>query len=148
MTYTVDKVWFKSRMDHKGMSLRAVARKMGIEPSALSRSLNSERIIKPEEIKQLAEILEQPAAEILEHINMTTDTVPTAHMEGLGEMPQAQLATQPAHKRHPLFGSMKGTTIIMPGVDLTQPADPDWARVYEDDYDHGVVVQQQDNKQQ
>ena len=69
-------------------------------------------------------------------------------VEGLGEMPQAQLATQPAHKRHPLFGSMKGTTIIMPGVDLTQPADPDWARVYEDDYDHGVVVQQQDTKQQ
>ena len=147
MTYTVDKAWFKSRMDHKGMSLRAVARKMGIEPSALSRSLNSERIIKPEEIKQLAEILEQPAAEILEHINMTTDTVPAAHMEGFGEMPQAQLATQPPQQRHPLFGSMKGTSIVMPGVDLTQPADPDWGKVYDDDYDHGVVTQQDTKRQ-
>lgn len=34
----------------------------------------------------------------------------------------------------PLFGFMKGTTIIAPGVDLTAPADPDWARVYDDDY--------------
>lgn len=70
--------------------------------------------------------------------------------KGFDEMKQANLtgAWDNAGKRHPLFGSMKGTTIIMPGVDLTQPADPDWARVYEDDYDHGVVVQQQDNKQQ
>ncbi len=25
-----------------------------------------------------------------------------------------------------LFGSMKGTTIVMPGVDLTQPTAPEW----------------------
>ena len=31
----------------------------------------------------------------------------------------------------PLFGSMKGTTIVLPGVDLTKPADPDWEKVYE-----------------
>ncbi|MFC0243335.1 DUF7662 domain-containing protein [Rhodopseudomonas telluris] len=29
--------------------------------------------------------------------------------------------------RHPLFGWMKGTVTIPPGVDLTEPADPDWA---------------------
>jgi hypothetical protein len=29
--------------------------------------------------------------------------------------------------RHPLFGWMKGTVTIPPGVDLTQPADPEWA---------------------
>lgn len=34
----------------------------------------------------------------------------------------------------PLFGFMKGTTIVAPDVDLTAPADPDWARVYDDDY--------------
>ena len=27
---------------------------------------------------------------------------------------------------HPLIGWMKGTVQIAPGVDLTQPADPDW----------------------
>ena len=141
---SVDKIWFKSRMEHKGMSLRAVAKKMDIEASALSRSLNSERKFRPEEIAQLAEILEQPAAKILEHINLTTDA------QGFGEMPQVQIAApaQQASNHHPLFGSMKGTSIIMPGVDLTQPADPDWAKVYDDDYDHGVIVQQQGTKHQ
>jgi len=33
-------------------------------------------------------------------------------------------AKQP--RRHPLFGWMKGTVTIAPGVDLTEPADPDW----------------------
>ena len=34
--------------------------------------------------------------------------------------------------RHPLFGALKGITFIPPGVDLTEPADPDWGKVYED----------------
>jgi hypothetical protein len=43
-------------------------------------------------------------------------------------------------RRHPAFGSLKGTTIVLPGVDLTEPADPEWARVYDTDYEHGVVA--------
>jgi len=35
-------------------------------------------------------------------------------------------------ERHPLFGALKEVTIILPGVDLTEPADPDWGKVYED----------------
>ena len=31
--------------------------------------------------------------------------------------------------RHPLFGLLKGLTIVPPGVDLTEPADPDWGKV-------------------
>ena len=147
----VDKTWFRSRIEQKGLSLRAVAKKMNIEASALSRSLNSERKFKPEEITQLAVILEQPAAEILEHINVIADAASPPRTQGFGEVPQTLIAAPgPAapYKRHPLFGSMKGTTIVMPGVDLTQPASPDWAHVYDDDYDHGVVVQQQDIKRQ
>jgi hypothetical protein len=34
--------------------------------------------------------------------------------------------------RHPIYGCLAGTITIMPGVDLTEPADPDWAKVYED----------------
>lgn len=33
--------------------------------------------------------------------------------------------------RHPLYGSMKGLVTLAPGVDLTEPADPDWGKVYE-----------------
>lgn len=36
-------------------------------------------------------------------------------------------AKQP--RRHPLFGAMKGMITIMPGTDLTAPADPDWADI-------------------
>jgi hypothetical protein len=30
--------------------------------------------------------------------------------------------------RHPLIGAMKGLVKIMPGTDLTEPADPEWGR--------------------
>jgi hypothetical protein len=43
-------------------------------------------------------------------------------------------------KRHPLFGAMKGTVRIPEGVDLTEPADPEWADRIEKEYD---PVQQQ-----
>jgi hypothetical protein len=33
--------------------------------------------------------------------------------------------------RHPLFGALKGMVRIPPGVDLTEPADRDWGKVYE-----------------
>jgi hypothetical protein len=32
---------------------------------------------------------------------------------------------------HPLFGALKGLTRIPPGIDLTEPADPDWGKVYD-----------------
>jgi len=35
-------------------------------------------------------------------------------------------------EHHPLFGALKDVTFIPPGVDLTEPADPDWGKVYED----------------
>jgi hypothetical protein len=40
----------------------------------------------------------------------------------------------PAKKgeRHPLFGALKDVTFIPAGVDLTEPADPDWGKVYDD----------------
>ena len=37
-----------------------------------------------------------------------------------------------ARGRHPILGCMKGTLTILPGVDLTAPADSDWGKVYED----------------
>lgn len=33
--------------------------------------------------------------------------------------------------RHPMFGCMKGTVTIADGVDLTQPAMPEWAEMIE-----------------
>jgi hypothetical protein len=33
---------------------------------------------------------------------------------------------------HPIFGALKDVTWIAPGVDLTEPADPEWADLIED----------------
>jgi hypothetical protein len=52
------------------------------------------------------------------------------------EKPAAPAETLPSQQskkgeRHPLFGALKGLVHIPPGVDLTEPADPDWGKVYE-----------------
>lgn len=39
--------------------------------------------------------------------------------------PAAELVGK-AQSRHPLLGALKGLVQVMPGTDLTKPADPDW----------------------
>jgi hypothetical protein len=34
--------------------------------------------------------------------------------------------------RHPVEGCLAGTLTIRPGVDLTEPADPEWGKIYEE----------------
>jgi len=49
----------------------------------------------------------------------------------------AEPATKPyATKdgRHPIFGALKGMVHIPPGVDLTEPADPEWADLVDKKY--------------
>lgn len=55
-----------------------------------------------------------------------------ANRAGFGEAAQAEVGGMP--KRHPLFGCMKGTLTIPPGVDLTEPADPDLADYLDQKY--------------
>jgi hypothetical protein len=33
---------------------------------------------------------------------------------------------------HPAFGAWRGLVTLDPNYDYTQPADPDWGKVYED----------------
>jgi hypothetical protein len=49
--------------------------------------------------------------------------------EGPAEAPPPSRARK--GERHPLFGALKGLVRIPQGVDLTEPADPDWGKVYE-----------------
>jgi hypothetical protein len=47
--------------------------------------------------------------------------------EGLAEETAPfEAAGEKAPRRHPLFGRLKGKITIVPGTDLTQPADPTW----------------------
>jgi len=50
--------------------------------------------------------------------------------KGFADSAQAEINEAPS--RHPIFGCMKGTLTIRPGLDLTAPADADWGKVYED----------------
>ncbi len=38
----------------------------------------------------------------------------------------------PPQDADPLFGCMAGTLTLLPGIDYTAPADPDWGKVYDD----------------
>ena len=34
--------------------------------------------------------------------------------------------------QHPMVGALRGSVVVADGVDLTAPADPDWANAYDD----------------
>ena len=46
---------------------------------------------------------------------------------------------QKPSRRHPAFGCMKGTITVAPGVDLTEPAFPEWADLIEKKYGKGKL---------
>lgn len=41
--------------------------------------------------------------------------------------PSVGFGADSASTRHPLFGWLKGTVHVPPGVDLSEPADPEWS---------------------
>lgn len=69
--------------------------------------------------------------------------VPSGRPWGFGEMHQTGFEDQPSAAkrqteevpktpaRHPAFGVWKGLVTLDPDYDYTQPADPDWGKVYE-----------------
>jgi transcriptional regulator with XRE-family HTH domain len=120
---------------------------VGIPQATISKWESGRQKPSWEHLKKLADALGPLAANVLASIDAPLEGRESGQAEGFEEMQQAPLSAPNSgtvpRKRHPLFGSMKGTTIIMPGVDLTQPADPDWGKVYDDDYDHGVVTEPQ-----
>jgi hypothetical protein len=49
----------------------------------------------------------------------------------------ADAQSQKQTRRHPLIGFMKGTITVAAGVDLTEPAFPEWADLIEEKYGKG-----------
>lgn len=141
----VDKRWFEQSMERQRLSQNEVARLLGIDGGALSRALNDKREMRANEIVKIASILKETPAAVLEHITVGTSVEKTSHALGFAEMNQEKLedpaqteksekapSAELGKRRHPAFGSLKGTTIIMPGVDLTEPADPEWGNLYDE----------------
>lgn len=57
---------------------------------------------------------------------------------GMAETQRAfRLESVRQSRRHPMFGTLKGTLVIEPGYDLTQPADPELADYLAETYKTG-----------
>jgi transcriptional regulator with XRE-family HTH domain len=117
MMINVDRQWFVDRWTEKGLTLRKVAKLIGMDPSALSRTLSGEREMKIPEIGKIASVLDVPRSEVL------------AHIEGTRVQP-----TEPAVLRiseHPGYGFLKGLIKFEEGFDGTGPFDDEpWDQGY------------------
>ncbi len=69
-TKAIDKQWFMDQLAKRGRSLRDLAVRIGIDPSALSRALNGERKLKIEEAEKIARFLETTVEDVLRHMGM------------------------------------------------------------------------------
>ncbi|MER8374839.1 helix-turn-helix transcriptional regulator [Mesorhizobium sp. M1406] len=138
----VDKTWFADQMKEHNISLRRMASRMNMHPSALSRTLNGERRMQVDEIRRIAEIFDQPESEVLVHLGSSDAKAAERRpgfMEGQVDFENALDVNDtageyivPPRGADPLFGCMAGTLTLLPDVDYTAPADPDWGKVYDD----------------
>lgn len=76
-----------------------------------------------------------------EDVDLERETVRfVADRMGFGEMKQPEIKQDPPPqqptaakpKHHPAYGALKGMITLLPNVDYTAPADPEWGKVYED----------------
>lgn len=61
-------------------------------------------------------------------VNLEGETVTFVKEKKSDEFPQPKKNLKVGH---PIFGAMKGSVTVEDGYDLTQPADPEWGKVYE-----------------
>jgi transcriptional regulator with XRE-family HTH domain len=148
----IDSAWFYQQLDREGRSLRAMARELGLDPSAVSRMLRGERKMSADEQDGIAAYLGVSLFEVAARRRGDAAGFAAETQEGyVPNAPRADLEKTKTHSAAPwdadplgglnleatnfydrVRGCMKGTITIAPGVDLTEPADPEWAKVYDD----------------
>lgn len=148
-----DARWLRGRLGIVGRSQSDLARLLGVHRSAISQLLKGKRAIKAVEISEVARFLEVSEAELMQRAGVSTrwsggpgegDDAGQPVGEGFSEVKQTEF--QPAASqtessaqskgktpnRHPAWGALKGMITLLPDVDYTAPADPDWGKVYEE----------------
>ncbi|GLS34055.1 Helix-turn-helix [Mesorhizobium albiziae] len=127
MTLNVDKQWFVDRLAEKGLSLREVAKKLDMDPGALSRTLSGKRRMQLPEVDKIATVLNVPPEIVLAH-SKGMDSVAS----NKNSKPEAiQTSERSKVGRHPGFGFMKGLITFEKGFDVTKPfSDEPWDRGY------------------
>ena len=69
----VDKDWFEQLLAKKGRSQNDMARHIGVDPSAMSRTLNGVRKMQINEANEIARFLGAPVSEVLKHAGVAVD---------------------------------------------------------------------------
>lgn len=64
---TFDGDWFRKQLDAKGLSQAALARHLGLQPSAIVKLFNGMRRLKIDEAEKIGRFLGFPAEEVLRH---------------------------------------------------------------------------------
>ena len=146
----IDTAWFHQRLDERGESVRGLARFMGLDPSAVSRMLKGERKMSADEQDHVSNFLGVNLEEIAarrrgDYVGFGESKQAECAVDGgpVAPVPPTKMFTEEDiiykdGKRymetsegellelHPIFGCMKGTITVMPGVDLTEPMDFEW----------------------
>lgn len=147
----IDSDWFYRQLDAEGRSLRDMARKLGLDASAVSRMLRGERKMSAEEQDGIAAYLGLSINEVAMRRRGAAGGLAERGQEGYlvhdGRSEGSRSASGPDEsKRHManvtaessflerIQRKMAGTVTVPPGVDVTEPPDPEWGRVYDDDY--------------
>lgn len=67
----IDGDWFHNQLDDRGQSLRALARHLGKDASAVSRTFSGKRRMTMEEAAEIAAFLGVPVTEVMHHAGIT-----------------------------------------------------------------------------
>lgn len=87
---TIDVKWFRSQLAERGLSQRELARKLGLDQSAISLTFSGKRRMQFTEAASIARLFSLPVSDVLRHAGMPVDdpaqTVPLCSFyDGHGE---------------------------------------------------------------
>lgn len=141
----IDTAWFHKQLDARGESVRGLARFMELDASAVSRMLKGERKMSADEQDRISNFLgvnlEEIAARRRGDYAGFAESNQAVYDAGGASVPDIYPENEIIYKdgkrwmegrngelieAHPIFGCMKGTITVMPGVDLTAPMDWDF----------------------
>jgi transcriptional regulator with XRE-family HTH domain len=83
---TVNRRYFESLMQAKGLSLRALARRMAISHSQLSLTFSGDRRFQLDEVAQLSAIFGEPISRIVENAGVMVQSFNTSYVPVIGSM--------------------------------------------------------------
>lgn len=154
--YQIDTAWFSSQLKKKNKTAEGLGRFLNLHKSAVSRMLSGQRQMTAEEQDNVARYLGVSIEEVAAHRAgfvtgfeekkqeaYVAEAEPAAHASNMRMFTEADIIYKDGKRwmegpdglipLHPIFGCMKGTMTIPDDLDLTEPVDPDWGNVYEDD---------------